>query len=219
MPDKNIRMLQGKPLIGWAIEQARAAKSVERVIVSTDSGKISDIAREFGAEVPFVRPEYLARDDSPEWAAWQHALQFLKDTEGRLPDCMLSVPTTSPLRLPQDLDLCVNEFSKGHADVVVTIAEPHRNPYFNMVSIAPSGEAKLVISPDNDVSRRQDAKAVYDLTTVAYAVKPAFVMSKSSLFQGVVYPVQIPLERAMDIDTELDFEIANFLMGKRLASA
>ena len=86
LPGKNIRPLAGKPLIAWAIEHALAVKRIDRVIVSTDSEEIAAVAREYGAEVPFLRPAELARDDSPEWLAWRHALNYFLNVDGVLPE-------------------------------------------------------------------------------------------------------------------------------------
>ena len=216
LPDKNIKLLQGKPLIAWSIEQAFESSGIDRVIVSTDAQEIVDIAIQYGAEAPFIRPAELARDDSPEWLAWRHALNHLNENEGTLPDCMVSVPTTSPLRLPLDIDNCLNEFSKGIADIVVTISPAHRNPYFNMVRVKQDGTAELVNKLESKISRRQDAEDIYDLTTVAYVVSPEFVFRHSSIFEGIVSTVKVPVERAIDIDNKNDFEFADFLMNKRL---
>lgn len=215
LPGKNIRLLAGKPLIAWAIEHARAVSRIRRVIVSTDCEEIAAVAREFGAEVPFLRPPELARDDSPEWLAWRHALRFVEAEEGGLPNAMVSVPTTAPLRLPEDVERCLDLFAEGGADMVVTVSEAHRNPYFNMVKTNPDGTVGLVIPPDGQVARRQDAPAVFDMTTVAYVADPAFVLAKDATFAGRVKAVQVPVLRAIDIDTLLDFEIAELLMSKR----
>lgn len=213
--DKNIRLFSGKPLIAWAIEHARAIRRLRRVIVSTDSEAIAAIAREYGAEVPFLRPAELARDDSPEWLAWRHALTYLRDTGGTLPEAMVSIPTTAPLRIPFDIENCLDEFAKGGADMVITVTEAHRNPWFNMVNTQADGTVGLVIPPTNGIFHRQNAPPVYDMATVAYVADPAFVLSHSSIFAGRVKAVQVPVERAIDIDTLLDFEMAEFLMNRR----
>jgi len=215
LPGKNTRMLCGKPLLAWAIECARAVPRIRRVILSTDSEQIAQVGREYGAEVPFLRPSELASDDSPEWLAWRHALSYIEETEGRLPEVMVSVPTTAPLRLPLDIDNCLDEYEKGGADMIITVTDAQRNPYFNMVKANDDGSVGLVIEPDNGISRRQDAPEIYDMTTVAYAVNPTFVFSHSSHFQGKVRAVHIPTERAIDIDTLLDFEVAEILMRRR----
>jgi CMP-N-acetylneuraminic acid synthetase len=215
LPGKNIRPLAGKPLIAWSIEHARAVKDIERIIVSTDSEEIAAVSRSFGAEVPFMRPAELARDDSPEWLAWRHALTFIQETEGELPEAMLSVPTTAPLRLPIDLEHCLDEFAKGDADMVITVSEAHRNPWFNMVKGNPDGTVGLVNSPVSGITRRQDAPAVFDMATVAYVARPQFVMQQMGTFSGRVRAVTVPLERAIDIDTLFDFQLAEFLISRR----
>jgi len=211
LKDKNIRQLAGKPLIGWAIEQAQAVQRISRVIVSTDSKQIASVAKDYGAEVPFMRPSELAQDDAPEWLSWRHALQYLMDTEGVMPDVMLSIPTTAPLRQPIDIDNCLDEFTKGDCDVVVTVTDSHRNPWFNMVQYSNDNLVKLLMTETGGISRRQDAPTVYDMTTVAYVARSDFVMKHENIFEGRVRAVRIPVERSVDIDTLLDFEIAEFL--------
>lgn len=212
LPGKNIRPLGGKPLIAWSIEQALAVKRIERVIVSTDSEEIVAVARAYGAQVPFMRPPELARDDSPEWLAWRHALAFLKESEGDMPEVMLSVPATAPLRLPIDLENCLDAYTKGDADVVITVSEAHRSPYFNMVRENADGSVGLVIPPTSAIARRQDVPVVYDMSTVAYVVRSEFVLSSDYLFKGRVRAVQVPKKRAIDIDTLFDFQIAEHLL-------
>ena len=215
LPGKNIRLLGGKPLIAWSIEHALAVKRIERVIVSTDSEEIAAVAREYGAEVPFIRPAELARDDSPEWLAWRHALNYLLDRNGALPEVMVSVPTTGPLRLPLDIENCLDEYEKGDADMVVTVSDAHRSPYFNMVKANADGTVGLVNPPQSNIARRQDAPAVFDMATIAYVVRPEFVMTHNAVFEGRVRAVHVPTERAIDIDTLLDFQIAECLLNIR----
>ena len=212
---KNTRLLAGKPLIAWSIEHARSVHRIERVIVSTESKEIADIARDFGAEVPFMRPMELARDDSPEWLAWRHALNYLIETEGFLPKVMVSVPTTAPLRSPIDINNCLDEYEKGDVDVVVTVTEAHRSPFFNMVKKNSDGTVGLVISPVSAVTRRQDAPTVYDMATVAYVIRPEFILSHESIFEGRVGMVEVPRERAIDIDTLMDFKMAEFYLSQQ----
>jgi N-acylneuraminate cytidylyltransferase len=215
LPGKNLHLFCGKPMIAWSIEHAKSIKRIRRVIVSTDSEEIASVAREFGAETPFMRPPELARDDSPEWLAWRHALNYLLESEGILPDVMVSVPVTAPLRSADDIENCLDVFAKGETDSVVTVTEAHRSPFFNMVKRNQDGTVSLVIPPSSTIARRQDAPSVFDMTTVAYVVRPQFVLAHNSLFEGRVHAVTIPLERAIDIDTLLDFQIAEFLMKQR----
>lgn len=215
LPGKNVRPLCGKPMIAWSIEHAKAVGRIERVIVSTDDEEIAKVAREYGGETPFMRPAELARDDSPEWLAWRHALNYLQENGG-LPDAMVSVPVTAPLREPVDIERCLDDFEQGGADVVVTVSEAHRSPYFNMVKRNEDGTVDLVIPPAANVGRRQDAPPVFDMATVAYVAAPQFVLTRNALFEGRVRAVTVPVERAIDIDTLLDFRIAECLMKERL---
>jgi CMP-N-acetylneuraminic acid synthetase len=215
LPDKNIKILNGKPLIAWSIEHAKSVKRVDRVIVSTDSEKIARIAREYGAEVPFMRPAALATDNSPEWLSWQHGLKYLEDTDGHLPDLMLSIPTTAPLRNVKDIDKVIDEYKESDTDIVIVVTESHRNPFFNIVKQGVDGYVDLFGSGDKAISRRQDCPKAYDITTIAYAARPSFVLNKNSIFEGRVRQVIVPKERSLDIDTLLDFEIAKYMIKKK----
>ncbi len=219
VPRKNLRLLGGKPLIAHSIEAARASSLVDRVVVSTDDLEIAQVARDWGAEVPFMRPEELARDDSPEWLAWRHAIIEMERLDGgRKLDVLVCVPATSPMRAVEDIDGCIRAVLETDADVALTVRASERRPYFNMVQIE-DGYARLVIAPKGAVFRRQDAPPVYDITTVAYAARPQFVLTADRMMQGRVKAVEVPAERALDIDTELDLEYAEFLLGRRQAGA
>ncbi len=215
IPRKNLLSLGGKPLLVHAIEAARSAPSVSRVVVSTDDEEIATLARQAGAEVPFLRPAELATDGAPEWLAWQHLIRQLDEPNGSPGmDILLSVPTTSPLRAVEDLERCVALVRDTDADVAITVRAAERNPYFNMVTLDSEGYARLVIPSSQLVHQRQDAPAVFDITTVAYAARPAFVLRTGSLFEGKVRAVVVPPERALDIDTPLDFRIAECLLAR-----
>jgi CMP-N-acetylneuraminic acid synthetase len=215
LPGKNIRYLGGKPLIAWSIEHALSVNRIERVIVSTDSDEIGDVARSYGAEVPFKRPAELAQDDSPEWLAWRHALCYIQETSGSLPEAMVSIPTTAPLRLSIDIENCLDQFEEGGADIVITVCDARRSPYFNMVKEQSDGTVTLVIPAKSSIDRRQDTPLVYDMATVCYVARPAFILTRNSMFEGKVKAVHVPVERAIDIDTLLDFKFAETLLSLR----
>jgi len=219
LPGKNIRPLAGRPLIAWAIAQAAAVRRIGRIIVSTDSEQIAMVAREAGAEVPFLRPPQLAEDHTPEWLVWRHALNHLRQSQGSYPDALIVVPTTAPLRSSLDLENCLDEHEKGGADIVITVTDAHRSPYFNMVKRDADGTVGLVIPPHGVVVRRQEAPVVYDMTTVAYVATPEFVMTRNGIFEGRVRQVHVPAERALDIDTLLDFRFAEFLMSNEFVDS
>jgi N-acylneuraminate cytidylyltransferase len=217
IPNKNLQVVAGKPLITRAIETGQATAGLDRLIVSTDSDEIAEIALAAGAEIPFMRPNHLASDTSAEWLSWRHALVFLRETDGALPNAMVSIPTTSPLRLASDVDACITAYQQGSWDAIVTVTEAQRSPYFNMVSINPSGQASIAVEPSTNYMRRQDAPQLYDMCTVAYVVRGEFVLQSESLWSGRVGAVVIPQERALDIDTPFDLRLAQLLLGDQTA--
>ena len=185
------------------------------MIVSTDDDEIARIAIQFGAEVPFMRPAELSGDTSPEWFAWQHAITEVQKINNQHLDFFVSIPTTSPLRSASDVDACISKLLHCDADIVITVKKAERSPYFNMVNLDDRGYAHIVISNGNHMTRRQDAPTVYDMTTIAYAARPDFIMNAHNMFEGKVMVVEVPSERALDIDTELDFRIAEYLMKEK----
>lgn len=219
LPRKNVRLLGGKPLIAHAIDTAFACRQINEVIVSTDDPEIAEVAMQAGASVPFLRPAELATDSAPEWLAWRHAIEHYNRFSQRGPvDVFVSVPATAPLRIPADVERCIDALvgDPDQPDVVLTVTEPHRNPYFNMVTTDASGWAKLVCTtPDGSVFRRQDAPPVYDITTVAYALRAEFILTAPRMLAGRVKTVTVPVERSLDIDTEHDFYLAECLWPRR----
>ena len=208
LPDKNIKYLAGKPLIAHAIATAHACPRLETVIVSTDDPAIAAVARDHGAEVPFLRPADLARDDSPEWLAWQHAIEWFQRERGGF-DSFISLPATSPFRAVVDVEACLDRLhEQPDTDIVITVRTAERSPWFNMVRLGPDGTAHLVNVSGQAIARRQDVPTVYDITTVAYAARPAYILSADRIFAGCVRTVEVPSERALDIDTPWDFRLA-----------
>lgn len=225
IPRKNLRHVAGRPLLAWAIEAAFKAETVSRVMVSTDDPEIMQVALDCGAGY-IPRPPELATDDSPEWLSWQHAVRYIAAEPGRANKwdwLFVSVPCTAPLRLPADIDNAVRYLLEHpKMDVLLTVTPCHRNPWYNQVIRLPDGEIMLaavgssdIMRPDEVFSRRQDAPLVYDVTTVAYAARPQFLLSASGIWDGTVGVVEVPPERAIDIDTELDLRIADFLLRER----
>ncbi len=214
VPGKNIKMIAGKPLIAHSIIKAKESKYIEKVIVSTDDEEIAKVAREFGAEVPFIRPNDLATDTSSEWLSWQHAVDFVEKNETF--DLFVSVPATSPLRSVKDIDKCIESLAKD-VDVVVTVKKAGNNPYFNMLKRCENGDSELVIKSDERIVRRQDAPSVYDMTTVCYVTRPSFIKEKTHIFDAKkMVSVVVPEHRAVDIDTPFDFLLAEALFESEL---
>lgn len=210
---KNLRLLAGKPLLAYSVEIAQQIEGVSRILVSTEDKKIAAVAMDLGAEV-IPRPPELAQDDSPEWLAWRHALDWL-ESRGERFDIFLSLPTTSPLRSVGDVENCLTCLDE-ETDIVVTITDTTRNPWFNMVKREGSYVLPL-LEEGGTYYRRQDVPPVYEMTTVAYVTRPEFIRKANGIFEGRVKAVHVPNERALDIDTEFDFLIAELLIQHRNA--
>ena len=215
VPRKNVRLLDGRPLIAHSIAVGLATPGVETVIVSTDDAEIAEVARAHGAEVPFIRPAELAQDTSPEWLAWRHAVTWFEAERGAF-DCFVSLPATSPFRAVEDVTACIDRIGKDpETDVVITVAEASRSPYFNMVRLDERQHAEIVIPSGIGIARRQDVPPVYDITTVAYAARPQFILTADRLFPGRVGSLLVAHHHAADIDTEFDFRLAEAIAAMR----
>lgn len=214
IPRKNLAKLNGRSLLGWSIASARAVPAISRVFVSTDDEEIAEEARAHGAEVPFMRPAELAGDTSSEFLAWKHAVKEIISREGAF-DVMVSLPTTAPLRAREDVENCIAMLQdNAGTDLVLSVQEASRNPYYNMVELDETKVARIVIGGVPAAAARQKAPAVYDCTTVAYAARPEFVLEADTLFSGCVRAVEVPRLRAIDIDTPLDLEWAEYLVQR-----
>jgi N-acylneuraminate cytidylyltransferase len=213
IPNKNLEELGGRPLVARAVEAALACPGVERVVVSTDSPRIAEVARQAGGEVPWLRPDHLATPEAREWDAWKHLVDWLEE-QGDLPDRLLVVPATAPLRAVADLERCLDASAEPGVDVVLTVSPAARNPWFNMVTVDEAGRARLVLEPPERIHRRQDAPPVYDVGTVAFVVDPRFVQRATSLYDGAVRAVEVHPSTAIDIDTLVDLEVARSLHAR-----
>ena len=207
IPDKNIRDVAGKPLLAWAVECALRSKYIDTVAVSTDSSRIADVAREWGAET-LMRPNALATDTSPEILAWRHAISEYHDT---LKGTFISLPATSPLRSEVDVDAGIERHYAGGCDIVFGVSPSHRSPFLNMVRRDPDGILSLV-NPSTGATRRQDVPEVFDITTCVYVGDTEYIQQCDGLMDGRVAGVTIPSERALDIDTPYDLHLAELLL-------
>lgn len=213
VPGKNTRLLDGKPLIGYTIECARGCVDIGHLVVSTDSDEIALVAEMFGVRVSFRRPAEFAGDTAAKIHAIRHATEFVERTENFHPDIVVDLDIGVPLRTPEDVSACIRVFAdRPDADAVVTVYEAERNPYFNMVEIV-DGFACLVKTPRSPVVRRQDAPQVYSITPSVFAWRRS-AMQITHLFEGRWAVCPVPRERAIDIDTELEFRFVEYLMGK-----
>ena len=214
LPGKNLMQIGGLSLLGRAIRTALEVAEIQKVIVSTDDVAIAEEARSHGAETPFLRPAELAADASPEWASWRHAVRFLEDM-GDSFDLFVSVPATAPLRQPVDISNAIGSFKASDCDLVMSVTEAERSPYFSIVAEQPNGFLLPAIPADGPVHRRQDAPMVFDVTPVAYVTTPRHIKAAFGYYDGRVKGNYVPRDRAVDIDTEFDFEVARLMFEKQ----
>jgi CMP-N,N'-diacetyllegionaminic acid synthase len=203
VPRKNIIMLHGKPMIAWAIEHALQAKHVSRVIVTTDDDEIAEIAREYGAEVPFKRPSALALDHSLDLEFHRHAIEWLRDNEGYLPDMVMNLRPTPPSRQPGVLDRAIEAFAMHpNADSLRSVHLAEQSP-FKMWKIDECGLMQPIVPTVGDDEPynqpRQNLPPVYWQDGYVDITRPKVVLSKNSTSGRVILPFIIT-EPAADID-------------------
>jgi len=216
LPGKNIRPLAGLPLLVHSVRCAERVARVQRIVVSTDSPEIAEVARRAGAEVPFLRPAELARDDTPTMPVLQHALAEMARRDGRAYGSVLLLEPTSPARLPDDVDRAFTLLDADPgADGVVACSRPHFNPlYVGVVErggyIAPAFEGAAHV-------RRQDAPELFRINGALYLWRSAFVARAAPAWiQGRHRLLEIPEQRAFSIDDAHEMAMAELAIGSGL---
>jgi len=215
VPRKNIRILLGKPLIAYSIEHAQKCELISRVIISTDSREIARIASEWGAEVPFIRPQELATNIASKLPVIQHAVKYLIDHESTRPEYVVDLDPTSPLRTVDDIRNCIKKIKELNCDVVITGNQAKKSPYFNMVEVKSRGQAELCKKSASSVARRQDSPKVYEMNSSIYVFKTKSLLEMSALWDVDVRFYEMPVERSIDIDREIDFKLVELIMNEK----
>ena len=218
LPGKNLRPLLGKPLIVWSIEQALATPEIDRVVVSTDSESIAKVAKAAGAETPFVRPDYLSTSEAGKFDVFKHALASSEAHYGEKYEFYLDLDCTNPLRDVSDISACIAQFrdrQKHGIDGVFTICEARKNPYFNLLEADLKGALKICKKLPGTIVRRQDAPPVYEHVASIYVLSPDYIRSATYLLDGHTEGYEIGSEKSLDIDSEFDFLLIEFLMSRK----
>lgn len=218
VPGKNTRLLGGRPLIEYAIEAASRCRRLTETIVSTDSEEIADVARRAGATVPFLRPGHLAQDDTPHLPVVQHALAEMERLRDTPYDLVVTLQPTSPFRLPEDIDGTIAALLDTDADSAVSVCDM---PAASHPIKAKRLEGSLVVPycvPEPEGLRRQDLPPAYRRSGAVYVARRALVMESGRFYGDRVAAHVVPGERSIDIDTPLDWALAE-IMIERLREA
>ncbi len=213
IPGKNIKRLCGKPLIVFTIEAAKAAKLVDRIILSSDDPDIAKIACRYGVEIPFMRPSHLAQDDSLAIDNYIYTVDKLNTESSEQYDEFVVLHPTSPLRIAADIDNAIKLFHEKNADSVLSFCEASHPPVWAK-KIDPSGVLKDYFNIKSGNKNRQELEKAYMPNGAIYVFKLSLLKNYYSYQSANTYAFIMPPERSIDIDTNLDFEFAEFLVRK-----
>ena len=217
LPRKNLRLLGGRPLVAWPVSTALAARSVDRVAVSTDDEEIAAAARAAGADVPFMRPAALASDSASSIAVALHALELLA-AEGHSYDYLVLLEPTSPLTEPQDVDraLAILHAGRERADAIVGISRLEAShPDFD-VRLGADGLIRPYAAADfSSLKRRQDVEPLYFLEGSLYASAVEVLAAKKSFCHDRTLGYPVPRWKALEIDELIDFICVEALLKHR----
>ena len=211
LPRKNIRPLNGKPMIAYAIRAALGAKGVDRVIVSTDDKEIAAIAKKYGAEIPFLRPMELATDTATTVSVLQNAVNWLKEKVDYEVDIVILIQPTSPLVLPEDIDQAIEKLQATGANSCLSVCEIRERPEWMYEFV--DGKVRPYLALETREIRTQDLKKLYRINGAVYAIKKDFLMKNGRVIDDKsMEAIIMPPERSVDIDELQDFLLAEILM-------
>ena len=211
--NKNLKLINNKPLLYYTINQAKKSKIFTKIVVSTDSNKIAKISKKYGAEVFFKRPKKMSSSTSPKIPVVRHALIKSEKEFDLKFDYIFDLDVTSPLRTVNDLQKAFKLFKKNNSDNLISATNSNKSPYFNQIEFKKS-KYDIVKRIKNFPKRRQDSPKVYDMNASIYIWKRNKLLSSDNLFTNKTSLYLMPPERSCDIDTLLDFEFVNYMILK-----
>lgn len=213
IPRKNIKELGGKPLIAYTIQAVKESKLMTHCIVSTDDEEIAEVCRKWGAEVPFLRPAELALDTTKHLPVLQHAVQFMEQKLGIQFDYVVNLQPTSPFRLAEDIDGTIQMLIDTNADSALSMVEVDENHPIKMKKII-DGKILPFSIPEPEGMRRQDFPPAYKRSGAVYVLQRNNLMEKNIQYGENLVAYIVPKERSIDIDDELDWIKAEYMIKK-----
>ena len=214
IPHKNVAILAGRPLIAWTIEAALRSQKLSRVIVSTDDQEIAKVAKEWGAEVPFIRPAELAGDRSSHIAVVVHAVRWLESHQDAHPDYLMLLQPTSPFRSSSDIDAAIEIALKTGADAVVSVCPTRDHPYLSK-RITPDGRLLDFVPKPQGYLARQILPPAHSLNGAIYLVRCSILLEKKTWYTDRTFAYIMTPERSLDIDTPWDLYLADLILGDK----
>lgn len=213
LPDKNIRILNGKPLIAYSIVAAQESGIFDEIFLSTDSQEYANMAIQYGAKVPFLRSDKLATDTASTWDCVKEALEQY-ETIGKKFDIFVLLQPTSPLRTPQDIVAAVEKVMLKNADAVVSVSEADHSPlWYN--TLPESKSLNGFLRPEIFTKTRQELPTYYRINGAVYVVKTEYFARSQNIYDCNSFAYIMPRENSVDIDTLLDFSIAEHLLMQK----
>ena len=209
IPRKNVRLLAGKPLIAYTIEAVLKSKYIKQVLVSTDDSEIMDVSKEYGADV-IKRPNEFAQDNSPTIDTVLHVLESL-ETEEESIDIVVLLQPTSPLRNTEDINCSMELFIKNEPESLISVCEAEHPPfwYFSVEN----SYLKPLFGVEYLNTRRQDLPKTFMPNGAVYISRPEHLIKYRSFYCQKVIPYLMPMQRSIDIDTEIDFNLATMMLN------
>lgn len=211
LKDKNIKLLAGRPLIAYSIEAARKAGIYSHILVSTESEKYGEIATQYGAEVPFYRSEKNASDSASSWDVVKEVLKNYKEV-GIEFDTFTLLQPTSPMRSYEDIQKAYQLFIDKKAVGIVSVCEMEHSPLWS--NTLPENNSLSGFLENESNKQRQKLKTFYRINGAIYIATVKAFLEDTNLYREGCYAYKMPAERSIDIDTELDFKIAEAIMNQ-----
>ena len=211
--NKNLRLINGLPLIAYSLQQAVETKLFSQIAVSSDSSEIRTTAMAHGATFVVDRPTQMASDTAPKLPAIRHCVETTEKEFGQF-DIIIDLDATAPLRIAADIIGSLKLLTATNADNVITGTPAHRSPYFNLVEQDENGIVQLSKPLKDAVTRRQDSPKCFDMNASIYVWRRDALLNNPSLFASNTRLFEMPRERSLDIDSQADFEMVEWMMTK-----
>jgi CMP-N,N'-diacetyllegionaminic acid synthase len=212
VPRKNVKSLIDMPLICYTIKAAKESKYITKTVVSTEDEEIRSVSLNFGAEVPYLRPEELASDKSPTIDSVIHMINWLKENEDYTPDYICLLQCTSPLRNGKHIDEAIDKMITTNMEGVISVCEAEVNPYW--ASIIRDNKLQYFIEEGKSITRRQDLPEVYRINGAIYIIETDKLLTNKTFETENVTAYIMSTNDSIDIDTDLDFKLAEMIMSK-----